>query len=113
MYMLIKIFSSAAIIGIITELARRFPVYGGMVAALPLVSLLSIIWLSVQGEPAQNVTRFTLGVLSGLPATIVMLLVIYTAFKHAIQLPMAIIMGIAAWGIFLLIQNYFMQSFIR
>ncbi|MDT0160904.1 DUF3147 family protein [Bacillus sp. AG4(2022)] len=113
MYMLVKIFSSAAIIGIITELARRFPVYGGMVAALPLVSLLSIIWLSVQGEPAQNVTRFTLGVLSGLPATIVMLLVIYTAFKHAIQLPMAIIMGIAAWGIFLLIQNYFMQSFIR
>ncbi|TYS50939.1 DUF3147 family protein [Bacillus infantis] len=113
MYMLIKILSSAAIIGIITELARRFPVYGGMIAALPLVSLLSIIWLSVQGEPAQNVTRFTLGVLSGLPATIIMLLVIYTAFKHAIQLPLAIIMGIASWGIFLLIQNYFMQSFIR
>jgi F0F1-type ATP synthase assembly protein I len=113
MYMLIKIISSAAIIGIITELARRFPVYGGMIAALPLVSLLSIIWLTFQGESAQNVTRFTLGVLSGLPATIVMLFVIYIAFKQAIQLPWAIAMGIAGWGLFLLIQNYVTQALIR
>lgn len=41
---------SALIIAGVTEMAKRVPTYGGIVAALPIVSLLSIIWLSVQGE---------------------------------------------------------------
>ncbi|ALC91341.1 hypothetical protein AM500_17205 [Bacillus sp. FJAT-18017] len=106
MYLLIKIISSAAIIGIVTELARRFPVYGGVIAALPLISLLSIIWLIVQGESAQSVLQFTFGVLVGLPSTIVMLLIIYLAFKFSIQLPVAIGLGVIGWGFSLLIQKY-------
>lgn len=43
MYLLIKILSSAAIIGIVTELSRRYPVYGGITTALPLISVLGII----------------------------------------------------------------------
>lgn len=50
MYSIIKILMSALIIAGVTEMAKRFPAYGGIVAALPIVSLLSIIWLSVQGE---------------------------------------------------------------
>jgi len=50
MYTFFKILSSAAIIGVVTEVARRFPTYGGIIAALPLVSILSIIWLTVQSE---------------------------------------------------------------
>jgi amino acid transporter len=45
MYILVKVLVSAFVIGIVTEIARRFPSYGGIVAALPLVSLLSLIWL--------------------------------------------------------------------
>lgn len=29
--------------GILTELTRRYPVYGGIIAALPLISILSTI----------------------------------------------------------------------
>ncbi|OCA85777.1 hypothetical protein A8F94_12960 [Bacillus sp. FJAT-27225] len=112
MYLLIKIVSSAAIIGIVTELARRFPVYGGVIAALPLISILSIIWLRVQGEPMQSVLQFTLGVLVGLPATIVMLLVIYSAFKLSIQLPLAIVLGVIGWGASLLIQSKITSLFV-
>lgn len=50
MYSMIKILMSALIIAGVTEMAKRFPTYGGIVAALPIVSLLSIVWLSVQGE---------------------------------------------------------------
>lgn len=61
MYLLIKIISSAVIIGVVTELARRLPVYGGIVAALPLISILSIIWLTIQGESTQKVNKLHLG----------------------------------------------------
>ncbi len=54
MYVVMKILVSAIMIAIVSEIAKRFPANGGIVAALPLVSLLSIIWLYVQGE--QNAT---------------------------------------------------------
>ncbi|API93106.1 hypothetical protein J32TS6_13440 [Virgibacillus pantothenticus] len=106
MYLFIKIVSSAVIIGIVTELARRFPVYGGVIAALPLISILSIIWLTVQGESAKTINEFTVGVIAGLPATIVMLLIIYFAFKHSFHLSVAFLFGIIGWGFFLIIQKY-------
>ncbi|SOC39028.1 DUF3147 family protein [Ureibacillus acetophenoni] len=111
MYLIIKILSSAAIIGIVTELARRFPLYGGIIAALPLISILSIIWLTVQGESANTISRFTGGVIAGLPATIVMLVIIYIAFKHSIHLSIAIILGVVGWGISLMVQKYILEAF--
>ncbi|WP_313432933.1 DUF3147 family protein [Siminovitchia terrae] len=112
MYLLIKIISSAVIIGVVTELARRFPIYGGIVAALPLISILSIIWLTIQGESTQNVNKFTLGVLAGFPATVIMLFVIYIALKQSFHLILAISLGIIAWGVFLIGQKFIMESFI-
>ncbi|RPJ94117.1 DUF3147 family protein [Rummeliibacillus sp. TYF005] len=112
MYLLIKIISSAAIIGIITELARRYPVYGGIIAALPLISLLSIIWLTIQGETTQNINKFTLGVLAGFPATMFMLFLIYFALKHSVHLVLAILLGVIGWAIFLIAQKYIMAAFV-
>lgn len=112
MYLLIKILSSAAIIGIVTELARRYPVYGGMVAALPLISILSMIWLTIQGESTQNISKFALGVLAGFPATAIMLFVIYIALNQSVHLVLAILLGIAAWGVFLLGQKFIITAFI-
>lgn len=111
MYLFIKIVSSAAIIGIVTELARRFPLYGGIVAALPLISILSIIWLTVQGESVKTINQFTGGVLAGLPATIVMLLIIYMALKDSVHLSIAIIFGVIGWGFFLIVQKYITELF--
>lgn len=112
MYFLIKIIISASIIGIVTELARRYPVYGGIVAALPLISILSIIWLTIQGESTQNINKFTLGVLAGFPATVIMLLVIYISLKQSVHLVLAISLGIVAWGVFLTGQKLIMAAFI-
>ena len=112
MYFLIKIISSAVIIGIVTELARRFPVYGGIIAALPLISILSIIWLTVQGESTQNINKFTLGVLAGFPATVIMLVVIYIALKQSVHLALAISLGIVAWGVFLIIQKFIVATLV-
>ena len=111
MYFLIKIISSAVIIGIVTELARRFPVYGGIIAALPLISILSIIWLTVQGESTQNINKFTLGVLAGFPATVIMLVVIYIALKQSVHLALAISLGLVAWGVFLSVQKFIVATF--
>ena len=106
MYTVIKIFSSAIIIGVVTEIARRFPLYGGIIAALPLISLLSIIWLTVQGQNNEQILQFTWGVLIGLPATIFLLGAVYIALKNHLHLGIAISIGIVCRGVFLGIQKW-------
>lgn len=67
MFTIIKIIVSAAIIGIITEISRRSPSYGGIIAALPIVSMLSMVWLYIQGETKETLSHFAFSVASGLP----------------------------------------------
>ncbi|NRG46887.1 DUF3147 family protein [Bacillus sp. CRN 9] len=106
-----KIIASAFVIAAVTELARRFPAYGGIIAALPLVSLLSLIWLYIQGETATVLSKFALGVLWGLPGTIVLLFIVYFALKHSLHLYFSISLGIAGWLIFMFLQDVIVKSF--
>ena len=44
-YAVIKALLSGVIVLIVSEVAKRYPGWGGLIASLPLVSLLGIIWL--------------------------------------------------------------------
>ena len=44
-YYLIKILISGAIIAFASEVARRSPALGAIIISLPLISILSMIWL--------------------------------------------------------------------
>lgn len=105
MFVVMKIIASAIVIGVVTEIARRFPAYGGVLAALPLVSLLSIIWLYVQGEQSATLSKFALGVLWGFPATAILLIIVYIALQNSIHLFLSIALGGCGWLLFLFIQN--------
>ena len=45
LYLLIKAALSGAIVAAVSEIARRYPTWGGLVASLPLTSLLAMLWL--------------------------------------------------------------------
>ena len=44
-YLLTKAALSGVLIAIISEVARRYPGFGGLIASLPLVSVLGMLWL--------------------------------------------------------------------
>jgi hypothetical protein len=44
-YLIVKAALSGIIVMIVSEVARRSPGFGGLIASLPLVSILGIIWL--------------------------------------------------------------------
>jgi len=44
-YLVLKALLSGAIIAAVSEIAKRSPAFGALVASLPLVSVLAIIWL--------------------------------------------------------------------
>ena len=45
LYLAIKAALSGLLIAIISEVAKRYPGFGGLIASLPLVSVLGMIWL--------------------------------------------------------------------
>jgi hypothetical protein len=45
LYLAVKALLSGAIVAAVSEIAKRWPGWGGLVASLPLVSLLGMIWL--------------------------------------------------------------------
>ncbi len=53
----IKYFLTAAIVVAVSELAKRSDRLGGFVAALPLVTVLTLIWLHVEGQSEQKVAN--------------------------------------------------------
>ncbi len=48
MYYLIKLIVSAVLIVVVSELSKRFTTLGALLASLPLVSVLAMIWLHVE-----------------------------------------------------------------
>lgn len=55
LYFVIKAALSGAIVAAVSEIARRYPGWGGLVASLPLTSLLAMVWLwhDTRGDSGQ------------------------------------------------------------
>lgn len=45
LYLVLKAAISGVIVAIVSEVARRYPGLGGLIASLPLTSILAMIWL--------------------------------------------------------------------
>jgi DNA-binding transcriptional LysR family regulator len=45
LYLVVKAAVSGVLIALISEVAKRYPGFGGLIASLPLVSVLGMLWL--------------------------------------------------------------------
>jgi DNA-binding transcriptional LysR family regulator len=61
LYLLVKAAISGAIVALISEIARRYPGWGGLVASLPLTSLLAMIWLYRDSGDPERVAALSTG----------------------------------------------------
>lgn len=50
-WLITKYFLTAAIVVVVSEAAKRSDKLGGLLAALPLVTVLALIWLYVENQP--------------------------------------------------------------
>jgi len=52
-----KYLLTAAVVVLVSELAKRSDKLGGFVAALPLVTFLALIWLYVENQPQEKIAN--------------------------------------------------------
>jgi hypothetical protein len=60
LYLIIKAALSGIIVAAVSEIARRYPGWGGLVASLPLTSLLAMIWLYRDAHDAERVAQLSM-----------------------------------------------------
>jgi len=53
----IKYLLTAAVVVAVSEFARRNDRLGGLIAALPLVTLLTLVWLQLEHQPAEKIAN--------------------------------------------------------
>jgi hypothetical protein len=56
-WLITKYFITAAVVVLVSEAAKRSDKLGGFVAALPLVTVLALIWLYVEKQPDQKIAN--------------------------------------------------------
>lgn len=48
---------TAAVVVLVSEIAKRSDKLGGLVAALPMITILTLIWLYVEGQSAEKIAN--------------------------------------------------------
>ena len=59
LYLIIKAAISGVIVSAVSEIARRYPGWGGLLASLPLTSLLAMLWLWRDSRDAERVAELS------------------------------------------------------
>ena len=101
---------TAAVVVLISELAKRSDKFGGFVAALPLVTLLTLVWLYIEGQPQAKIANHALYTFWYVIPTLPMFL----AFPVLLQrlgfwwaLAAGVVITVGCFGVFVLILRRF------
>lgn len=56
-YLILKYLATAGVVVLVSELAKRSDKLGGLVAALPLVTILALIWLHIEQQSTDKIAN--------------------------------------------------------
>ena len=106
LYLLVKAALSGLLIAIISEVSRRAPGWGGLIASLPLVSVLALVWLwrdtrDSEAAAAQAMSTFWF-VLPSLPLFLVVPWLLRSGFGFWLSLAIACALTMALYAGFAL-----------
>ena len=88
LYLVVKALISGVIVAAVSEIAKRYPGFGGLVASLPLVSVLGMVWLWRDTHDAQLMAAHAQGTFWFVLPSLPMFLLIPTLLKR----------GVPFWG---------------
>ncbi len=98
MQFIIKLFLTNAIILACVFIGKRHPTLGGLIATMPLTSLIVLVWLySDNPGNYRLLSYYTVGVLWGIIPTILFFAAVYLCFRK--QMPFALVLsaGFVVW----------------
>ena len=110
-YILIKTLITAAVVIAVSEIARRSSLFAGLIASIPLVSFLAIIWLYWETKNSQKIVDLSysiiLMIIPSLTFFIVLPFVMKLQSSFVISMIVATVSTIIAYWLFILLLGKF------
>ena len=107
MYVLIKLAVTVGLVVLASEIAKRSTLLGGIVAALPLVSLLAMIWLYVDTGDAVRVAALSRSifwlVLPSLPMFLILAALLEARVGFYVALALSLAVTLVGYAVVVLI----------
>jgi len=70
MYIGLKILITALIVVVVSEISRRSTIIAGLIASIPLTSLLAIIWIYFETSDVENIKNLSSNILMMIPPSL-------------------------------------------
>lgn len=94
----VKLLIANIIIVACTLIGKRFPTLAGLIATMPLTSLLVLVWLHTDNPgDLRLMTNYTRGVLWGIIPTILFFAVAWFCFRSRLSLPLTLSASFTVW----------------
>tara|TARA_B100001996_G_scaffold239817_1_gene185364 strand:+ start:345 stop:692 length:348 start_codon:yes stop_codon:yes gene_type:complete len=89
-----KIIISALVIFIASEIAKRDTLVGAIIVSLPLISLMSIIWIYIETREVERIIAFSYGVFSMLMPSLSFFITLPYFLKKNISFSISLVLSI-------------------
>ena len=110
-YTILKLFISSSIIVIVSEISKKNTFTGGLVASIPLISVLSIVWLYMETKNIENIINLSSSVfwmvIPSLSLFIALPFLLKSGFNFYFSLVLSMLITVACYSltVFILSKN--------
>ncbi|MBN1163098.1 MAG: DUF3147 family protein [Candidatus Krumholzibacteriota bacterium] len=105
-----KLALSLAVILLCTQIGKRFPSLAGLIATMPLTSLLVLVWLySDNPDNSRLLENYARGAMWGILPTILFFLVAYWCFRKQFSFTLVLSASFGVWLIGALVHQWFLR----
>jgi len=95
---ILKLAITNLIIVACVRIGKNYPSLGGLIATMPLTSLLVLVWLHLDNPgDSRLLTEYTKGVLWGILPTVFFFVAVYLSFRRQAPLSLALALGFGVW----------------
>jgi hypothetical protein len=108
---IIKLFLTAGIIVIISEVSKRLPLLGSLIASLPLISVLGMIWMYGETKDLIRIADHAEGTFWYVLPSLPMFLLMPFLLRKGISFPAALSAGIALTGVLYFLMTKVLAKF--
>ncbi len=95
-YLVAKFAITAAIVVLVSELARRSTLLGAVVASIPLVSVLALIWMYLESPDVERLAGFSADIVWLVAPSLVLFLLLPPLLRHGVGFWWSLGAGIGA-----------------
>lgn len=98
MQTLVKLLISVTIILVAVHIGRKFPTLGGLIATMPLTSLIVLLWLYHDRHGERDILAgYTKGAMWGILPSLLFFMVAFLCFSKGYSLPIVLSTSFGVW----------------